>query len=190
MLLSRQSFYGSFENIGVKLYSAALAGALEKDQKTALSAYVLISLLKTANAIKAKNEELTFKITDIHEGNFISAFGYLENSIQNMTNIDTYTLALVLYSFKLYYYNPALALEIEKELDKRAIISNDFIYWSEINSPKQSNLNTKAADLETTAYILLAKLLSNQNINTIVSITKWINSQRNSFGGFYSTQVY
>ena len=48
-----------------------------------------------------------------------------------------------------------------------------------------------SADLEITSYILLSKLYNykNEDLASIVPITKWINSQRNSMGGFYSTQV-
>jgi hypothetical protein len=55
-------------------------------------------------------------------------------------------------------------------------------YWNE---------SSQSSDIELTSYILLAKLINFQNDDaaSMVSIVKWINSQRNSLGGFYSTQV-
>lgn len=60
-------------------------------------------------------------------------------------------------------------------------------YWRE-NAEETSH---GTADIELTSYILLAKL---ENYNqtdaaSYIPIVKWINSQRNSLGGFYSTQV-
>jgi hypothetical protein len=70
------------------------------------------------------------------------------------------------------------------------------MYWKEKNETgevkkKQAYwLENQSADLEITAYILLAKLLDykRNELASIVDISKWINSQRNSLGGFYSTQ--
>ncbi len=186
--------------MGAKLFSAALAGALEKDQKNGLTAYVLISLLKTANAIKTrKTNHSDFIISHIHEENFLVTFLYLKQSIENdWNNTDSYTLALTLYAFKIYEHDIEFAQQIENELDSRAIIqANGYMHWSDASKADtnaQYSSKTKAADLETTAYILLAKLLTspkklNEKINQVIAISKWINSQRNSYGGFYSTQV-
>ena len=76
-------------------------------------------------------------------------------------------------------------------ISKTELITNpnkdDHIYWSV--SKSRSNQN-KPADLETTAYVLLSRLIDSENdLNALAPIAKWINSQRNSFGGFYSTQV-
>ena len=48
----------------------------------------------------------------------------------------------------------------------------------------------KSADLEITAYVLLAKLHrhAEKDLAELVSVARWINTQRNSLGGFYSTQ--
>lgn len=70
------------------------------------------------------------------------------------------------------------------------------MYWKESkdeNETKSKNsywMENQSADLEITAYILLAKLSNFQqrDLSKIIEISKWINSQRNSLGGFYSTQ--
>ena len=186
LLMTRQNKDGSFDQLGVKLYSAALAGALKTNQ--GLTAYVLISLLKTKNALR-ENESI--KNYDLQ---ITKTFQYLKNSLVNINDVDTYTLALSLYAFKMSNYDVESAIIIENELDKRAFSKNGFIYWSEMENFSSSKTfqNTKAADLEITAYVLLSKLFeinNKENVNTIISISKWINSQRNSYGGFYSTQV-
>ena len=73
------------------------------------------------------------------------------------------------------------------------------MYWTERSDSsnstekKDSWLSSQSADLEITSYVLLAKLynfnLRKNDINPLIKIAKWINSQRNSLGGFYSTQV-
>ena len=71
-----------------------------------------------------------------------------------------------------------------------------FTYWTESGEKKSTSETprwhmTQSADLEITSYILLSKLYNykNDDLPSIVPIAKWINSQRNSMGGFYSTQV-
>ena len=68
------------------------------------------------------------------------------------------------------------------------------MYWSDkANQTEEKNYfwQKNSADLEITSYVLLSKLndLKNEDITKAIQIAKWINSQRNSLGGFYSTQV-
>ena len=72
------------------------------------------------------------------------------------------------------------------------------MYWTENNKKKEQEdeqvsywYSKSSADLELTAYVLLSKMQGNvdKQIREVVSIAKWINSQRNSLGGFHSTQV-
>ena len=62
-------------------------------------------------------------------------------------------------------------------------------YWT--GSSQLIHYKVQSSDIELTSYILLAKLVNfkNDDSASIVQIVKWINSQRNSLGGFYSTQV-
>jgi hypothetical protein len=71
------------------------------------------------------------------------------------------------------------------------------MYWTENNKKKITDeqpvnwYSKSSADLELTSYVLLAKMQDNvdKQISEVVPIAKWINSQRNSLGGFHSTQV-
>ena len=62
-------------------------------------------------------------------------------------------------------------------------------YWTESGEIKNDKVHS--SDIELTSYILLAKLenFKQDDAASMVPIVKWINSQRNSLGGFYSTQV-
>lgn len=113
MLTTTQDEDGSFKQVGAPLFSKALAGGL-KDKKTGLSAYVIISMLK---AIKALD-----KIDLAVEINLSLSKGleYLSSSLKDVMAVDTYTLALAHYVFKLANLNDALISKIDYELNKRA----------------------------------------------------------------------
>ncbi len=204
LLLNRQDKDGSFKHEGAKLYSSALAGGL-KDLKMGLTAYVLVSLVKTSSAIKQhpswiNDKHDSHQMTMSNLDDFMEesqkkldlAFIYLINSIaNNLADTDTYTLALSLYAMKIqdpHNVNSNFSNVIEEELDMRATHRNGQVYWQEAD---QTEALTKSANLEITAYVLLAKLHNFQPGNKLGDmplIVKWINSQRNSLGGFYSTQ--
>lgn len=156
---------------------------MKKDQKTGLSAYVLISLLKTSKAVAP--------LLATSKAQLDNACQYLKSSTADITQTDTYTLALVYYAFRIYEFDDAFTQVINDELERRSVSTDGFKYWAE-TSEKNTGKLSKSADLEITAYVLLAKLYDSQekqeSVNQIISITKWINSQRNSLGGFYSTQ--
>lgn len=67
------------------------------------------------------------------------------------------------------------------------------MYWKEWKTKSSSETlyeSNQAADLEITSYIMLSKLfnLDKRELANVVPISRWINSNRNSLGGFYSTQ--
>ena len=51
---------------------------------------------------------------------------------------------------------------------------------------------SSAADVEMTSYVLLATLhgLDQSQATTVLPIVRWLSTQRNSYGGFSSTQVH
>jgi len=114
-LLSIQAEDGSFPQVGAPLLSKSLSGGL-KDQKTGLSAYVMVVILKTMKALKDNQVE---NQSQINKG-----IEYLKNSIKSVDEVDTYTLALISYAFKLANINEDDILNIMEELDKRAIIES------------------------------------------------------------------
>lgn len=117
---------GSFTQVGVPLMSKAMSGGLKSDQKVGLTAYVLISLLKTFDALK-KDDELASRenLAKIEK-----AYLFLKNAVKNLPETDTYTLALILYAFKIGRYDRVLAQSIDAELNKRGVKeSQNYIYF-------------------------------------------------------------
>ena len=75
-------------------------------------------------------------------------------------------------------------------------LSDGLIYWQEKQEASKPNDNPwwrpyykpRSADIEITAYALLAYSLD-KDINVGLQISRWLSQQRNSMGGYSSTQV-
>ena len=69
------------------------------------------------------------------------------------------------------------------------------MYWTERNKPMLPQYGyyyyRSSAEVEMTAYALLAILHEHDDANSVVTmdIVRWLSKQRNSYGGFASTQV-
>jgi len=116
-LLQRQNKDGSFSQSGAQLFSKALAGGL-KDEKIGLSAYVMISLIKSLKSLnKIDNERIKLGLE------------YLKISLKDIENADVYSLSLVLYCFKLTQFDSEFKILIENELDKRAVKKSKYSFF-------------------------------------------------------------
>lgn len=116
-LLLRQNKDGSFSQSGAQLFSKALAGGLN-DEKIGLSAYVMISLLKSLKSLKTiDNERIKLGLE------------YLKSSLTDIENADVYSLSLVLYCFKLAKFDSEFKKLIENELDKRAVKKSKYSFF-------------------------------------------------------------
>ena len=77
--------------------------------------------------------------------------------------------------------------------------TGDIMYWTEQNKPTPSpyryyNSYRSSAEVEITAYALLTILHEQTDKRSVVTdeimdIIRWLSKQRNSYGGFASTQV-
>lgn len=114
MLTTTQDDDGSFKQVGAPLLSKALSGGL-KDKKLGLSAYVLLSMVKAINA--SNNKENT---PDIQQS-LAKGLLYLKSSMDDLTKVDTYSLALVHNVYKLLDINEESISSIEDELNSRII---------------------------------------------------------------------
>ncbi len=73
----------------------------------------------------------------------------------------------------------------------------DVMYWTgqdkPSEKPKYYYYYRSSAEVEMTAYALLAMLHQNDDksvvVDEIMDIIRWLSRQRNSYGGFSSTQV-
>jgi hypothetical protein len=193
MLLSTQNATdGCFSQVGAQLLSKALSGGLDTtaSKNVGLSAYVLVSALKSLDALnRTSSPEYSAKI----KSGFTCLIHSLFENANSLESTKTHTLGVVLYAFKLGGVYDEIVSKINAELEKRAKVESGFKYWTELKNETASQphwIQSRSADLEITAYVLLAKLYKYQaqDLNDFVPVAKWINAQRNSLGGFYSTQ--
>ncbi|XP_071480619.1 pregnancy zone protein-like [Diadema antillarum] len=112
------------------------------------------------------------------------------------SDMNTYTLAMVSYAFGLgnYFASQSRALS---HLNDRAQEENGLRFWNsgDVVEREESlcihHCHADSSSVETTAYVLLAQLHQNwpvDGIDGVLPIVRWLNSQRNTLGGFSSTQ--
>ncbi|XP_067933198.1 alpha-2-macroglobulin-like protein 1 [Watersipora subatra] len=193
---SKQNSNGCFPQVGL-VHSKYMQGGMGRRQdSTALTAYILISMLEAG--MDASNDTVN------------KAWQCL--FIQPLTN--NYTLALVTYAMSLVDSDHPDTMTLYDQLLDAAIqgcfewlIRNDIHRLQniglaagdevEVSSSEEDGDGTwwyqpKSADVETTSYALLALLQMTKSDAEKVSlglpIVKWLSQQRNSYGGFGSTQ--
>jgi len=172
---------GSFESVGFVHHQEMLGGLSGKD---ALTAYVATALLeageKTASA---------------------KAIKYLESKLAGMD--DPYTLALAAYALALG--NSLQKNAAHDKLMAMAIEDENGLHWGSIGiveslpqqpvggakpgvgAPFMPPRESRTALVEATAYAMLALTKQGDVINA-GRAGKWLTSQRNSLGGYGSTQ--
>ncbi|CAG0899947.1 unnamed protein product, partial [Cyprideis torosa] len=167
---------GCFQNIGT-------GGAANHDSSVPLTAYILAALYETKEAVPSLN----FSQIEQGDDQFSSAINCLKKSDAKLTEDSTYDLALKVYTYVLtgeHDRNPELG-KVAEELEKRKIEENGTIHW-ETRGDSGLSLN-----VETTAYALLALMKMSPNPDIKEQINKgirWLVAQRNTNGGFVSTQ--
>ena len=164
---------GSFAPVGF-LHHQELLGGLKGN--AALTAYVAIALLEAGQTAHAK-----------------SAVAYLESQADSIE--DSYGMAITAYALALA--GSAKSDAAQRRLTAMAKQSDDGIYWSDDDAvgpiPYQSDalpLGVRvpnSASVETTGYAILALLEGGDRL-TASSAARWLVTQRNSSGGFGSTQ--
>ncbi|XP_068236210.1 alpha-1-inhibitor 3-like [Palaemon carinicauda] len=165
-LQNQQDEDGCFLSVG-KVFQKGMQGGIDSGNNSIpLTTYVMISLLEAAEDPSSPTIELAQKCI-----------------ISNVSS-DPYTLALKAYALTLAKHSRAQ--ETIDELLKLAVVTKNATYWELPKSPSKS----KAVELETAAYAILAFV--EHDFETyepqVRKIVKWIMTQRNGYGGFYSTQ--
>ena len=71
-------------------------------------------------------------------------------------------------------------------------VSDGMTHWQSRGSDDVTGLAAAAVDVEMTSYVLLATLngVDQSRVSSALPIVRWLSAQRNSNGGFSSTQVY
>ncbi|XP_009950303.1 PREDICTED: alpha-2-macroglobulin-like protein 1, partial [Leptosomus discolor] len=166
-LQKQQRETGCFRSVG-KLFNNALQGGISDE--LSLSAYVTAAML-----------ELGLSPTDPKVS---SALQCLEASATD----DPYTQALLAYVFGL----AGRREQQQTQLQSLAQHSRDFLKEKALPPSQPSWAAAAPAEVEMTAYVLLAYLsqpqVSSADLGTASQIVRWLSKQQNPYGGFASTQ--
>lgn len=174
------NFDGSFKKVGA-VHSSALKGG--QTGIVSLTAYVVIALAEANSnipaVIRAKNNAVSF----------------LEGKVDTLSSDikDPYTLAITSYALSLV--GSTKKIKALRELRKMAIEKDGLMYWREKQESHKPNDNPwlrpyyrpRSADIEITAYALLAYSLE-RDLPVALAVSRWLSQQRNSLGGYSSTQ--
>jgi CD109 antigen len=169
-VVSHQNQDGSFDQVGFVHHQEMLGGLQGKD---ALTAYVAVALMEAGDTTASGK-----------------AVGYLEDSLSDMD--DAYTVALTAYALELGD-SPKRNEAIRKLMDLAQEDENG-LYWGDSVRPVMEEqrmmpypVQQNTAAIETTGYATMALLLDGDTFNASRA-AQWITAQRNSLGGFGSTQ--
>jgi CD109 antigen len=181
-IVSHQKSDGSFEQVGFIHHEDMMGGVQGKDT---LTAYVAIALMEAG-----------------YDGEAGKAIRYLEGRVNDMSK-DSYALALTAYALGLAGSDRASAAK--SALLKLAVEDEDGLHWTAGAIPydggealpdlQRGNAGIArpidnplpSLDIETTGYATLALIASDDRIKA-GEAAKWLVSQRNSQGGFGTTQ--
>ncbi|KYN22068.1 hypothetical protein ALC57_05544 [Trachymyrmex cornetzi] len=170
-LSNNQASNGSFPEVG-KVSHRDMQGGAAKG--LALTAYTLIAFLE--------NEESVGK----YRNTINKAVDYIVRNMEGLN--DTYALSLCAYALNLAkhpYETSAFNF-----LESKAVTNQDLKWWSKPIPKDNKNPHyslPRSVDVEMTSYALLSYLKRNL-ITDAIPVMKWLVKQRNTEGGFASTQ--
>ncbi|OAD58540.1 Alpha-2-macroglobulin-like protein 1, partial [Eufriesea mexicana] len=158
---------GCFPVIGKVFHKKMKGGLKDYEDSPALTAYILISLIESR--------------VDLPPGYINDAVKCLENRLASSQN-EPYTMILITYALALTDHPKANSSM--KALMDLATHQNNLIWWEDKSRPSLS------LSIEMTAYMILTllKLGDNENMVEVLKAVRWISKQRNTEGGFTSTQ--
>ncbi|XP_062501063.1 C3 and PZP-like alpha-2-macroglobulin domain-containing protein 8 [Corticium candelabrum] len=170
---------GSFPVVG-KLHSSYISGGL--DGVTANTAFVLISLFEARKAFPvAVPSSVSSAITKAQD--------HLERKL--LTASDPYTICIMSYALALT--GSSMTTEAIKKLNSIAITDGKLKHWSNAEVSANSDdffyypYHARSAEIEMTGYALLA-ITNTGDISGALPVARWLSKQRNSLGGWSSTQ--
>ncbi|XP_037375872.1 CD109 antigen [Talpa occidentalis] len=166
-LKRHQKSSGEYWEPGRVIHSELQGGA---KSPVTLTAYIVTSLLGY------KKYQPNIDVED--------SISFLESEF-NRGISDNYTLALITYA--LSSVRSPKAKEALNLLTERAEQEGGMQYWVSPVSRLSESWQPSSLDIEIAAYVLLSHFLQFQVLEGI-PIMRWLSSQRNSLGGFASTQ--
>lgn len=171
--MKTQKESGEFEEVGKVIDLQFASGS---DKGIALTAFVLLAFLENKESVAKYQNTLT------------KGLNYLANNVEKIDLI--YPLAISSYALALAKHEKAD--KIFATVESMAITEGDMKYWSmpKNDTKKETDYYYWAPptyDVEITSYAFLAGA-EEQTAEEMLPIIKWLISQRNSQGGFSSTQ--
>ena len=171
-LSANQAVNGSFPEVG-KVSHTDMQGGSGKG--VPLTAYVLLAFLENKAGFR-------------HGATMNNAVDFLVKELPNLT--DPYALSLVTYVLHLAE-NPSRDAAFDMLQAKANNSDEEFRFWMKPRTEKDKSNPwssvTQSVDVEMTAYALLT-YLQRGLVTEALPIMRWMVSQRNSNGGFASTQ--
>jgi CD109 antigen len=170
-LKSKQSSSGSFSEYGA-LSNRRIQGGLQDNNNVALSAYVVISFLENSD-YESKFQTFIDK-----------ALNFIDQNVIQMN--ENYAVAISAYALVLGKHKAAQSLLVH--LKDHAIVEEGLMHWENKVGVQRSKADTSLPlKIEIASYALLAFLKFGDE-TAALSIMNWLVTNRNSQGGFYSTQ--
>ncbi|XP_031563993.1 CD109 antigen-like [Actinia tenebrosa] len=174
----KQNKDGSFPTVGPVLHGGSLQGGLKGN--VSLTAFVTIALAEAGNDTKVINVAKE------------KAVRYLESNLDKIIQSkDVYSLAITAYALRLV--ESGMSWKARAALLSMRIRKAGTMYWSnEKPDPGRATpfipyYRPRSADVEITAYTLLALSLDKDLVNGL-PVVRWLSQQRNALGGYSSTQ--
>ncbi|XP_055894423.1 CD109 antigen isoform X4 [Biomphalaria glabrata] len=179
-MVSKQNANGSFPEPGNVIHKNMQGQA---GSGVGLTLFVLISLLENKDLLVNTNAAGVL-VDEARQ----KALAYAEQEVAKTD--DLYILNMAAYAFQLA--NSSQVQTVLNKLEQKATVKDGRKYWHQPEQPKTTNTwdypnPTKAVDIEMTSYALLT-YAARGNIVAGKSIMQWLTEQRNSNGGFSSTQ--
>nr|UIO57926.1 thioester-containing protein 4 [Biomphalaria glabrata] len=179
-MVSKQNANGSFPEPGNVIHKNMQGQA---GSGVGLTLFVLISLLENKDLLVNTNAAGVL-VDEARQ----KALVYAEQEVAKTD--DLYILNMAAYAFQLA--NSSQVQTVLNKLEQKATVKDGRKYWHQPEQPKTTNTwdypnPTKAVDIEMTSYALLT-YAARGNIVAGKSIMQWLTEQRNSNGGFSSTQ--
>ncbi|XP_053374577.1 CD109 antigen-like isoform X2 [Mercenaria mercenaria] len=180
-ILRYQNYDGSFQQKG-SVHSTSLSGGSSTGYS--LTAFVLIALAEAETTLSHHTQYN-------YASGIAKARKYLEDAVRGDKVTDGYDLAIISYALSksgsIYAYNSWT------KLDKLAVKTGDGkMFWNSTRRPQYSGwmysyYQSPPLEIEVASYALLY-LIDSRQLQTGFPILQWLVSQRNSRGGFRSTQ--
>ncbi|XP_040205895.1 CD109 antigen [Rana temporaria] len=166
-LLKHQKKNGEFWEPG-RVINTQLQGG--QYSPVTLTAYIMAALIEYPGLLNSTQ--------------MTAAASYMESQLYEVIS-DNYTLSLVTYALSLVGRNKAKeGLDI---LNNRAESEGDLRFWKSDIQTASGWWQPSSKDIEIASYILMSHVIQNR-VSEGIAVMNWLSQQRNSLGGFSSTQ--